>query len=219
MAKINLLPWRDERRAQRKREFFAMIGAVVVASVLVAFLVLQFFEQQIAAQNDRNSLLTKEITDLDKKIKDIQDLEQQRDRLLTRQRIIENLQSNRSTMVHLFDELVMTIPDGVYLMGIKQSGNNLELEGRAQSNARVAQYMRNLEASAWMKGVDLQIVQTSDQGTTKPANDRAANASIRNNFKLRLQLDNPNAPASAETDAASGPPGAQQPSATTGGPK
>lgn len=212
MAKINLLPWRDERRAQRKREFFAMIGAVVIGSVLVAFLVLQFFEQQIAAQADRNKLLTSEISELDKKIKEIEGLELQRDRLLTRQKIIEDLQSNRSTMVHLFDELVMTIPDGVYLTGIKQTGTNLELEGRAQSNARVAQYMRNLEASDWMKGVDLQIVKTNEQTGTATTPVRAGNASIRNTFKLTLQIHNPNAPAPAETENSGPPPaGAARP--------
>lgn len=208
MAKINLLPWRDERRAQRKREFMAMIGAVVGASVLVAFGALQFFDQQIVAQQERNAYLSREISELDGKIKEIQDLETKRDRLLTRQKIIEELQSNRSTMVYLFDELVLTIPDGVFLTGIKQSASNLELQGRAQSNARVAQYMRNLEASAWMKGIDLQIVKTNENtGPANAAAQRAGNASIRNSFILKLQIENPNAPASTEPEN-SGPPNA-----------
>ena len=199
MAKINLLPWRDERRALRKREFLVMLGVVLGASALVVVGTMQFFDQQIAYQEERNSFLTREIADLDVKIKEIDTLEAQRDKLLQRQKIIEELQSNRSTMVHLFDQLVVTIPDGVYLTGIKQTGNNLDLEGRAQSNARVAQYMRNLEASDWLKGIDLQIVKTNEVAGAKPSGSEAAGlASIKNTFILRVQIENPNAPADAD---------------------
>lgn len=199
MAKINLLPWRDERRALRKREFMAMLGGVLGASVLVVFGTMQFFDQQIANQEERNSFLGREIAELDVKIKEIDQLEAKKDKLLQRQKIIEELQSNRSTMVHLFDEMVSTIPDGVYLTGIKQTGNNLELEGRAQSNARVAQYMRSLEASDWLKGTDLQIVKIGEPAAGNRTESTTL-AAIKNTFILRVQIENPNVtPSDAES--------------------
>jgi type IV pilus assembly protein PilN len=194
MAKINLLPWREDRRQLRKREFMAMLGGVVIASVVAVFLAMQFFDQQMQRQRDRNAFLDAEIKLLDDKIVKIKDLEEQRDRLLQRQKIIEDLQANRSTTVHLLDELVSAIPDGVYLTVLKQTGTRLELQGRAQSHARISQFMENLDDSPWLKYRDLQIIQRGDPAVGANTNRSVALASIRQNFTVLVDLTNPNAP-------------------------
>ena len=159
MAKINLLPWRAERRKQRQREFYGMLGLAAAAGLVLSFLIWFYYSQQISGQNTRNQFLQGEITKVEGKIKEIEELDKQKDRLLARKKVIEELQANRSQMVHLFDSLVRTIPDGVALAGIKQEGDILTLEGRSQSNARVSTYMRNLESSGWMTNPDLSIIE------------------------------------------------------------
>ena len=165
MARINLLPWRDERRKQREREFYAILGAAFAAAVVVSFLVIMYFNGQIEGQKARNDYLQAQIKEMDKKLVEVQDLEKTKTKLLQRKQAIEELQANRSQMVHLFDDLVRTIPDGVRLTSIKQNGDVLTLEGQAESNARVSNYMRNLEASAWMTNPELQNVEA--KGTDK----------------------------------------------------
>ncbi len=155
MAHINLLPWRAERRKQREREFFMQLGAAFVAALLCLILWAWWMDLRIDNQNERNAYLQTEIHQLDEKIAKIKDLEKVRDRLLARKQIIEQLQANRSQMVHLFDELVKTIPASARLTGLKQTGDSLSLDGVAQSNASVAEYMRNIEASQWMGHADL----------------------------------------------------------------
>lgn len=155
MAHINLLPWRAERRKQREREFFMQLGAAAVAALLCLFVWGWWMGMRIDNQNERNGYLTTEIKQLDEKIAKIKDLENVRERLLARKQIIEQLQANRSQMVHLFDELVKTIPSSSRLTGLKQSGDSMSLDGVAQSNASVAEYMRNIEASPWMGHADL----------------------------------------------------------------
>jgi type IV pilus assembly protein PilN len=155
MAHINLLPWRAERRKQREREFFMQLGAAFVAALLVVLLWVFWMNLRIDNQNERNTYLQGEIKQVDERITKIKDLEKVRQRLLARKEIIEQLQANRSQMVHLFDELVKTIPSSVRLTGMKQNGESMVLTGVAQSNASVAEYMRNLDASPWMGGADL----------------------------------------------------------------
>lgn len=155
MAHINLLPWRAERRKQREREFFMQLGAAAAAAVLCVLLWAWWMGLRIDNQNERNAYLQTEIKQLDEKIAKIKDLEKVRDRLLARKQIIEQLQANRSQMVHLFDELVKTIPASARLTGLKQSGDSMSLDGVAQSNASVAEYMRNIESSPWMGHADL----------------------------------------------------------------
>lgn len=155
MAHINLLPWRAERRKQREREFFMQLGAAFVAAVLFVLLWVGWMGQRIDNQNDRNAYLQGEIKQLDERIAKIKDLEKVRERLLARKKIIEELQANRSQMVHLFDELVKTIPSSARLTTLKQSGEAMSLDGVAQSNASVAEYMRNIESSPWMGHADL----------------------------------------------------------------
>ena len=163
MARINLLPWREERRKARQKEFGVMLALAALAGVLVAFLVFSFYKGQISGQNARNEYLRGEITKVDEQIKEIDALDQKKSKLLARKEVIEELQSNRSQMVHLFDSLVRTIPDGVVLTGIKQEGDQLTLSGRTQSNARVSTYMRNLETSGWMSNPELRIIEAKAQ--------------------------------------------------------
>ena len=168
MAHINLLPWRTERRKQREREFFMQLAAALVAAVLVLLLWVFWMGERIDTQNERNTYLQGEIKQLDERIAKIKDLEKVRERLLARKQIIEQLQANRSQMVHLFDELVKTIPASARLAGLKQSGDSMTLDGVAQSNASVAEYMRNIEASQWMGHADLRKTENTHGDTRMP---------------------------------------------------
>ena len=189
MARINLLPWRAERRKQRQKEFGVLLGASAVAGLLLWFLFNMYYNAQISGQKERNRFLEQEIAEVDKKIVEIEALDKQRARLLARKEVIEQLQANRSQMVHLFDSLVRTIPDGVILTGIKQEGEKLTLEGRSQSNSRVSTYMRNLEGSGWMTKPDLSIIEARD-----------GVAGLPYAFTLSVQLANPNAPRDEDGD-------------------
>ncbi len=162
MARINLLPWREERRKARQKEFAGMLGLAVLAGLLLSILIYSFYNGRISNQNERNEFLRGEITKVDAQIKEIEALDQKKSKLLARKEVIEQLQSNRSQMVHLFDALVRTIPDGVALAMIKQEGDMLTLSGRSQSNARVSTYMRNLESSGWMINPDLNIIEAKE---------------------------------------------------------
>jgi type IV pilus assembly protein PilN len=154
MAKINLLPWRAERRERRKREFFTHLGIGAVAAIVLVLLWGFWMSLRIDNQNERNEYLQGQITQLDSKITEIQNLQKVKKHLLDRKRIVEKLQSSRSQMVHLFDQIVATIPAGARLTSLKEVENGdtetLTLNGVAQSNATVAEYMRNIEASPWM---------------------------------------------------------------------
>ncbi len=182
MARINLLPWREERRKQRQQEFFVLLGASAVSAIVAVFVAMWFIGTQIDAQTERNATLSREIKALDAQIAEIEELDRQRDRLIARKEIIEQLQATRSQMVHLFDELVRTLPDGVQLQAIKQAGQALTLEGVAQSNARVSAYMRNLDASAWLK--DSEIVKIEAKNPDK---------AVPYVFSLKVSLEDPNA--------------------------
>jgi type IV pilus assembly protein PilN len=164
MAKINLLPWRADRRKLREREFYMMLAGTAVAAFAVLAIAIFWMSTLIENQNDRNAYLQQEIKGLDKQIEEIKELDKTRSQLLTRKEIIEQLQSNRSQMVHLFDEMVRTIPDGVRLSSLKQAGDILTLEGVAESNARVATYMRNIDISPWMGRTDLKKIENRAGG-------------------------------------------------------
>ncbi len=194
MAKINLLPWRAERRANRQREFYGMLGLAAATGLVLSFLIWFHYSQQIGGQNTRNAFLQGEIQKVEGKIKEIEALDRQKDRLLARKKVIEQLQANRSQMVHLFDSLVRTIPDGVALANIKQEGEILTLEGRAQSNARVSNYMRNLESSGWMTNPDLSIIEAKAEAAGTPSTVAAGSRALPYAFTLKVKLANPNAP-------------------------
>jgi type IV pilus assembly protein PilN len=184
MANINLLPWRAERRKLREREFYMML-LVAAAGALAAFLAAMFWMGHlISAQEADNAYLQQEIKALDKKIEEIAELDKRRSQLLTRKEIIEQLQSNRSQMVHLFDEMVKTIPDGARLGTMKQAGDTLTLEGGAESNSRVASYMRNIDSSPWMGRSDLRKIENK-------AGSKEADKKMPYQFSLEVKLRKP----------------------------
>ncbi|TAL75283.1 MAG: fimbrial assembly protein [Rhodanobacter sp.] len=168
MAHVNLLPWRVERRKQREREFYGQLGAALVAALGFVLLWSFWMGARIDNQNERNTILQNEIKQVDVKIDKIKDLEKVREHLLARKQIIEQLQADRSKMVHLFDELVKTIPSSVRLASLKQAGDTMTLDGVAQSNASVAEYMRNIEASPWMGHVDLTKTENTHDASRTP---------------------------------------------------
>lgn len=166
MARINLLPWREELRKQRQREFGVMIAGALFITLLLGFYVHLHISGMIDHQKARNSFLKNEIAQMDKKIKEIKDLEKTKAKLLARINIIQELQSSRPEIVHLFDELVTRTPEGSYLTDVEQKGKSVTVNGRAQSNARVSSYMRNVDASGWMGSPSLQIIENKNKSNT-----------------------------------------------------
>lgn len=215
MAKLNLLPWREARRQQRKKEFYAMLGAVGAVGAGIAFLAYLFVQSQLDLQDQRNARLTDEIAQLDLKIAEIKTLDEERAGLLKRKEIIESLQASRSVMVHLFDELARSTPEGVQLTGIKQAGTMITLDGVSQSPARVAQFMRNLEASPFLKEADVKFVQRAEQSSPAPGAARPALAGPDkdNGFQLTLSLEEKTI--EAEGDSPSSETGGAQSTATS----
>jgi type IV pilus assembly protein PilN len=196
MARINLLPWRAERRKQREREFYTQLGLAFGAALVVLIGWSFWMDARIDNQGERNTYLQGEIKQLDDRIAKIKDLEKVRSDLLQRKQIIEQLQANRSQMVHLFDELVKTIPSSARLSGMKQSGDSMSLDGVSQSNSSVAEYMRNIEASPWMGHADLRKTENTHDASRMPYR-----------FGLDVRLNQPGdtpggAPAGASTAAA-----------------
>ena len=166
MPHINLLPWRDDLRKRREKEFIvtAVIAALMMGGVVLA--VHLHYESRIAYQNQRNTFIEAEISGLDKKIKEIENLKKERDSLIARTKVIQDLQAGRPEIVHVFDELVTTLPDGVYYTKVSQKGRRLNLTGVAQSNARVSSLMRSLNTSTWFDNSELVEITTSEQKDT-----------------------------------------------------
>jgi type IV pilus assembly protein PilN len=160
MPRINLLPWRDQQRRERKLAFFISLGGAAALAAVAAFIAYLLLGSMIDAQEHRNDLLRAQIKVLDKQIEVINDLEAQKQKFISRMQIIEKLQRSRPEVVHLFDELVKEMPDGTYLTSVKQTGNNLKLDGVAQSSTRVSALMRSISASQWLKNPELEVVQT-----------------------------------------------------------
>ncbi len=163
MPQINLLPWRDEQRKRREKEFMvtAVIAALMMGAVVLG--VHLHYESRIAYQDQRNQFIETEIASLDKKIKEIENLKKERDRLIARTNVIQNLQSGRPEIVHVFDELVTTLPDGVYYTKVAQKGRGLNLQGVAQSNARVSSLMRSLDTSTWFTNPSLVEIKSDNK--------------------------------------------------------
>ena len=166
MPRINLLPWREQERKVRRREFMIAAGAAVFAAFVFALGGKLFYGSWTDSQTQKNNLLRNEIKKLDAQIADIQDLENRKQRLVARMEIIEKLQRKRPEIVHLFDEMVHIVPDGVYLTAIKQTGNKVELHGIAQSSTRVSTFMRNIDSSVWMDNPVLQVVESAKDSPT-----------------------------------------------------
>ncbi len=167
---INLLPWREEQKEQQKREFVSFLGLGVVAATGLMLLVHMLIARQIAFQNDNNIFLKNEITKLDQQIAEIQALQKEKQQLLARMEIIQQLQTNRPQIVRLFDGIVRTVPEGLYLTNLARTGPNLVIDGKAESNTRVSTFMRNIESSNWLKNPVLTYIQadTPKEGTDKP---------------------------------------------------
>jgi len=170
MAKINLLPWREEIRKQKQREFVISAAGGALLAALIVLLAHFHIDGLIDNQNQRNAFLKAQIAVLDQRIGRIRELEKMKADLLARMNVIQELQRSRPESVHLMDELVRTLPDGVYLNAFTQKGRSLELAGVAQSNARVSDYMRNIDASDWLTAPRLDLIKTTEKNRTRVAN-------------------------------------------------
>ncbi len=166
MARINLLPWREELRKERQRQFMISILMTAILGVVLIFLVGMMFDQRINHQEARNQVLRNEISALQTRIKRIEQLEQTRERLLSRKRIIEDLQASRSMTVELLDKLAKSIPVGITLNAVRQQGMNVTLSGYSQSNARVSAYLQSLDVSDLFLDPQLSVVKTSQRPMT-----------------------------------------------------
>lgn len=164
MAHINLLPWREELRAQKNKNFYTLIGVAAAAMVAIVAAVHLQIQSDIDHQNRRNGLLQKEIQIVDGKIEEIKDLEKKKQQLISRMEIIEQLQSNRPEVVHLFDELAHLVPDGLYMRSVSQKSRLLTIKGVAQSNARVSAFMRALDQSIWFEEPNLLVIRAQKKG-------------------------------------------------------
>ena len=164
MPRINLLPWREGERKERKLAFLVALGVAALAAGVASFAAYLLYGSMIESQEHRNQQLRVEIKTLDKQIEEINNLEVAKQKFIARMEIIEKLQRSRPEIVHVFDEIVRTLPEGVYLTSVKQSGNHLKFEGIAQSSTRVSSFMRNIDGSQWLRNPELEVVQTAKAG-------------------------------------------------------
>ena len=169
MAHINLLPWREEQRQEQTRQFATITVLSLVLTAALIFMVHVTFDNQIEHQKYRNKILQDEIAMLDASLKQIDALEETKEQLLARMDVIQSLQQQRPQIVHLFDDFVRTVPEGIYLRDIKQEGDQLTIKGVAESNGRVSAYMRNIDASDWMSTPKLKVIETK-KGTIRSSN-------------------------------------------------
>lgn len=167
MAHINLLPWREEERKRKKNEFYSIVAGVAVLMGVIGLATHVFVGGMIDYQASRNAYLKAEISKVDAKIKEISELESKKEQLISRMRVIERLQSNRPEVVHMFDELVRIVPEGLYIQSIEQKESDLTIKGQAQSNARVSAFMRSLEESAWFQAPALTVISTKQSGAVR----------------------------------------------------
>jgi type IV pilus assembly protein PilN len=186
--RINLLPHREQKRQARQRQFVSLTIALAILGVAIVALVHAVLAARIDNQNSRNTLLKTRIAELDSQIKEIDKLREQTQALLARKQIVETLQSNRTEAVHLLDQLVRQLPDGLYLKSVKQVGSKVTLTGYAQSNARVSTLMRSIESSPWLTAPELIEIKSVPLDRQKV-----------NEFTLSLQMKRP-----AETPAVGG---------------
>ena len=189
MARINLLPWRETRRHEKQKEFFTLMGLAVALCAIVVLMTHFEINGKIGHQERRNQYLTNETKILDDKIKEIKKLDSTRQALIERMEVIQNLQAARPGIVHLFDELVTTLPEGIHLTSLKQKDDVLKLAGRAESNARVSSYMRNIEASEWLSNPSLGVIETKETELARISE-----------FSLTSKQTNPNIESNSEDE-------------------
>ncbi|MBV1883972.1 MAG: PilN domain-containing protein [Pseudomonadales bacterium] len=163
MAHINLLPWREERRAELRRQFFVILAGVAIIGAGTVFLVDTRVGAQISKQDSRNRYIELEQENLDESISAIKELRSQRAQLIERMNVIQNLQGNRSVIVHFFDEFAQNIPDGVFLSWLQRNGKTFILKGEAEANNRVSNFMRNLNESDWFANPTLSSVVAGEE--------------------------------------------------------
>lgn len=184
MARINLLPWREQLREERKREFFVLLMGVIVIAAGILFLVDRNFRGDIRYQQSRNDFIRREILVLDARIAEINELKEQKEQISSRMEVIQDLQGSRPVIVRIFDELVKALPTGVYFNSLQRTGERLEIEGIAESNNKVSDLMRQIDDSEWFVNPSLQ--QISAASADANSDQRAANA-----FSLTLFLQEP----------------------------
>jgi len=160
MARINLLPWREEQRKEQTKQFIVLLSISALLTLALIVLVHVNISKTIGHQNYRNNILQTEINKLEAQLKEIKGLEETKEKLLSRMDVIQSLQQKRPQIVHVFDEIVRTVPEGIYLTAIKQAGNLFTITGVAESNGRVSAYMRNIDASEWLKSPKLKVIET-----------------------------------------------------------
>lgn len=170
MARINLLPWREQLREERKQRFLVAMAAFIGLGAGLLFLAAQYLNAQIETQMARNEFVRKEIAVLDARIKEISELKTKKEQLLERMKIIQDLQGNRPVIGRVFDQLVRTLPDGVYFSSVKMAGKAITIAGAAESNNRVSNLMRNLDASEWLESPNLSEVKAVTAGAVDQAN-------------------------------------------------
>jgi len=161
MPRINLLPWREGQRKERKLAFLVALGVAALAAGVTSFAAYLLYGSMIEGQEHRNDVLRREIRTLDKQIEEINSLETAKQKFIARMDIIEKLQRSRPEIVHVFDEVVRALPEGVYLTAVKQTDKRLKFDGVAQSSTRVSSFMRNIDGSQWLRNPELQVVQTT----------------------------------------------------------
>jgi type IV pilus assembly protein PilN len=204
MVRINLLPHREQKRQARQRQFISLAVGLVILAIAVVGLVHIIIAARIEDQNSRNALLKSEIAKLDDQIKEIDRLRDQTQALLARKQVVETLQANRTEAVHLLDQLVRQLPDGVYLKSVKQSGTRVTLDGYAQSNARVSTLMRNIEGSPWLTTPELIEIRSVALDKQKV-----------NEFTLAMQIKRAQPAANALTGKPGTPPAKKAPAGKT----
>ncbi|HUV23366.1 MAG TPA: PilN domain-containing protein [Gammaproteobacteria bacterium] len=182
MTQINLLPWREERRQELKKQFVMMVVMTCVLSAAIVGLIHVQMQSKIDYQLSRNGFMTAEIAKVDEEIKEISELQKVRRSLIERMEVIQDLQGSRPSIVHLFTEIVSSVPNGVYLQSLDQKGGNLRIIGEAESNARVSTYMRNLQSSAWLKDPNLTVIEIEDKTVNRVSS-----------FTLTVKQTSPNA--------------------------
>lgn len=200
MAKINLLPWREERRKLQQRQFNSMLGLALLAGLLLSAMVYLYYSGQVSGQIKRNDLLRQEIATVEVKIKEIEELDKRKEGLLSRKRVIEELQGKRYEMVSLFSDLARSIADGAQISTIMQSGSDLVIQGRAQSSARVSSYMKNIMVSPVISQPDLTVIEA-----------RGGDRSLPYEFILNAKIKKPvTTDAESEVTDETSSPGASQ---------
>jgi type IV pilus assembly protein PilN len=189
ITQINLLPWREEKRQDAKKTFLTTLAITAVLAAVIVVLIHVQMQSKIDYQLSRNRFMSNEIVKVDEEIREISELKKVRRSLIERMEVIQDLQGSRPSIVHLFSEIVSTVPNGVFLKSLSQTGGNLLVKGEAESNARVSTYMRNLSSSEWLKDPNLTVIEIEDKKVNRIST-----------FTLPVQQTSPNATGEEEKD-------------------